>query len=191
MSTIMITDQQPDDEAIIKQCLAGNREAYSGLVERYKTMVYTIAYRMTGDGDIAKDLAQDSFIAAYSGLDRFRFGSKFSSWLYSIALNKCRDHLRQTRETVSTDDIVAVRPDGKASPEQSVATAQNRDLLQQALNGLPPDYREVLILKHIEELDYQEIAAITGAGIAALKVRAHRGREMLRKVLEDAGVTHG
>jgi len=190
MGTTMKNDQQPDEEAIIRQCLDGDKDSYSVLVDRYKAMAYNVTYRMVGDEDTAKDLAQESFIAAYAGLDRFRFGSKFSSWLYSIILNKCRDHLRLVKDTVSTDDLAEVMPDKGISPEQAASAHQSSDVLQRALDALPPEYREVLILKHIEELDYQEIAAITGAGIPALKVRAHRGREMLKKILEKAGVTH-
>jgi RNA polymerase sigma factor (sigma-70 family) len=190
MGTTMKNDQQPDEEAIIRQCLAGDQDAYSVLVDRYKTMAYNVAYRMAGDEDTAKDLAQDSFIAAYAGLDGFRFGSKFSSWLYSIILNKCRDHLRLIKDTVSTDDVAEIMPDKGISPEQAASAHQSSDVLQRALKALPPEYREVLILKHIEGLDYQEIAAVTGTGIPALKVRAHRGREMLKKILEKAGVTH-
>ncbi len=183
-------DQLPDEEAIIRKCLDGDEDSYSVLVDRYKSMVYNVAFRMVGDGDTAKDLAQESFIAAYGALGQFRFGSKFSSWLYSIVLNKCRDHLRLVKETVSTDDIAGVRPDSGPSPEQATAARQSSDALQRALDALPAEYREVLVLKHIEELGYEEIAAITGAGIPALKVRAHRGREMLRRILEQAGVTH-
>jgi RNA polymerase sigma-70 factor (ECF subfamily) len=189
--TTMKDDQHPDEEAIIRQSLDGDEDSYAVLVDRYKTMVYNVAFRMLGDGDTAKDIAQESFIAVYRGLGQFRFGSKFSSWLYSIVLNKCRDHLRLVKETVSIDDIVGIRPGTGPSPEQAAAEHQGRDILQGALDALPAEYREVLILKHIEELDYQEIAAITGVGIPALKVRAHRGREMLRKILERAGVTHG
>ena len=180
-----------EEEAIVRQCREGDANAYSTLVDRYKTMVYNVAYRMAGDEDTAKDLAQESFIAAYAGLARFRFGSKFSTWLYSIALNKCRDHLRLMKETVSTDEIAEIIPDRGISPERAAAAGQDRDVLQRALETLPADYREVLILKHIEGLDYGEISAITGMGIPALKVRAHRGREMLRKILERSGVTHG
>ncbi len=187
----MRNSEQPDEEDIIRKCLGGDSGAYAVLVDRYKTMVYNLAFRMVGDEDTAKDLAQDSFIAAYGGLEHFRFGSKFSSWLYSIVLNKCRDHLKLAKDTVPTDEIAEVLPDSRTSPEQDAAAGQSRDILQRALDTLPKEYREVLILKHIEELDYEEISAITGAGIAALKVRAHRGREMLRKILEEAGVTHG
>jgi len=106
-------------------------------------------------------------------------------------LNKCRDHLRLTKENIPIDDISDIRPGSGLSPEQATADHQSNDLLQQALNALPAEYREVLVLKHIEELDYQEISAITGASVSALKVRAHRGREMLKKILERSGVTHG
>ncbi len=184
-------DQRPDEVDIIRQCLAGEKDAFAVLVDRYKIMVHNLAYRMMGDADSANDIAQESFIAAYEGLGRFKFDAKFSSWLYRIALNKCRDHLRLAKDTVSTDDIAGVRPDPGISPERAATTRQSGDILQRALDTLPAEYREVIILKHIEELEYGEIASITGAGIPALKVRAHRGREMLRKLLEEAGVTHG
>ncbi len=183
--------EQPEEEIIIRKCLYGDADSYAVLVDRYKAMVYNLAYRMVGDEDTAKDLAQESFIAAYNGLGQFRFGAKFSSWLYSIVLNKCRDHLRLTKEAVSTDDIADIQSYSGASPELAAAARQSKDILQRALDMLPVEYRQVLILKHIEELDYREIAAITGTAITALKVRAHRGREMLKKILEEAGVSHG
>ncbi len=191
MGTTMKSEEQQDEKAVIRRCLDGDPDSYSVLVDRYKAMVFNVAYRMVGDEDTAKDLAQESFIAAYAGLEHFRFGSKFSSWLYSIILNKCRDHLKLAKDTVPTEEMADVLPDSGSSPEQDAAARQSRDVLQRALDGLPEEYREVLILKHIEELDYEEISAITGAGIAALKVRAHRGRDMLKKILEKAGVTHG
>jgi RNA polymerase sigma-70 factor (ECF subfamily) len=180
-----------DEESLIRKCLNGDADTYSVLVDRYKKMIYNVAYRMVGDEDTAKDLAQESFISAYNGLSQFRFGAKFSSWLYSIALNKCRDYLKLSKETVSTDEISGIMSDSGISPEGAAAAEQSKDMLQRALHSLPVEYREVLILKHVEELDYKEIAAITGMSIAALKVRAHRGREMLKKVLEAAGVNHG
>jgi RNA polymerase sigma factor (sigma-70 family) len=180
-----------DEETIIRNCLDGDADSYSILINRYKTMIYNVAFRMVGDEDTAKDLAQESFIAAYRGLGQFRFGSKFSSWLYSIAMNKCRDHLKLEKESVSTDEISDIMPASGTSPERTVAAEQSKDILQRALDALPVEYRQVLILKHIEEFDYQEIANITGTSISALKVRAHRGREMLKKILEETGVNHG
>lgn len=180
----------PEEEyAIIKKCLAGDAEQYSVLVDRYKDMAYNIAYRMLGDADIAKDMAQESFIAAYNALGDFKFNSRFSSWLYRIVVNKCRDHFKASKETVPVDEICDYIAGQDPTPEQAAACRQAGDVVQQALNGLPRDYREVIILKHIEGLDYQEIADALGVSISALKVRAHRGREMLKKLLEGAGVT--
>jgi RNA polymerase sigma-70 factor, ECF subfamily len=187
----MNIDQQAEEADIIRRCLDGETDSYSILVDRYKMMVYNVAYRMLGDGDSAKDISQESFIAAYGGLKTFKRDAKFSSWLYTIVLNKCRDYLRQAKDYIPIDDISDVRPGSGISPEQAAANRQSGDMLQQALDALPAEYREAIVLKHIEELDYQEISAITGASVSALKVRAHRGREMLRKVLEKAGVTHG
>jgi RNA polymerase sigma-70 factor (ECF subfamily) len=177
-----------DEYDLIRRCLEGDTDRFSLLVERYKAMMYSIAYRMLGDQDAANDMAQESFISAYTGLRNFQYGSKFSTWLYQILMNKCRDYLRSGKNKVSVDDIAELRTDPGDTPEQSAQAHQLRDAVQKALDGLPPDYREVIVLKHIEELDYDEISKILGASVTALKVRAHRGREMLRKILEQAGV---
>ena len=180
---------QVEEHDIIKRCRDGDGDAYAVLVDRYQSLAYTVACRMLGDADMANDIAQESFLAAYEGLRHFRFGSKFSSWFTSIILNKCRDHLRSRRPTVGVDEIAEIRETRRRNPEQEASAGESTDAVQKALNGLPPDYREVIILKHIEELDYQSISEILGVGIPALKVRAHRGREMLRALLERSGVT--
>jgi RNA polymerase sigma-70 factor, ECF subfamily len=177
-----------DEYDLIRRCLAGDTDRFSVLVDRYKSMMYSIAYRMLGDQDAANDMAQESFIAAYTGLGNFQFGSKFSTWLYQILMNKCRDYLRAGKNKVSVDEIAELRSDPGDTPEQAAQAHELGDAVQKALDGLPPDYREVIVLKHIEELDYDEISKIVGASVAALKVRAHRGREMLKNILERAGM---
>jgi RNA polymerase sigma-70 factor, ECF subfamily len=185
----MSTDRVEEEYAIIRKVLAGDADQYAVLVDGYKDLAYNIAFRMLGDADAAKDMAQESFIAAYNALGDFKFNSRFSSWLYRIVVNKCRDHFRATKETVPVDEICEYIAGPDHTPEQAASCRQTGDAVQQALNGLPPDYREVIILKHIEGLDYREIAESLGVSVSALKVRAHRGREMLRKLLEGMGVT--
>jgi len=180
---------QNDEHDIIERCRKGDGDAYAVLVDRYQSLAYTVACRMLGDADAANDIAQESFFAAYEGLRHFRFGSKFSSWLTSIVLNKCRDLLRSRRPTVGIDEIAEIRETRRRNPEQEASAGESADAVQKALDRLPPDYREVIILKHIEELDYQSISEILGVSVAALKVRAHRGRELLRAQLERSGVT--
>ena len=178
---------ETEERKIIQLCLEGDSEQYALLVDKYKAMAYNIAYRIVGDADIAKDMAQESFISAYASLERFQYGSKFSSWLYRIVVNKCKDHLRAERDTVEVDEISDIVPSKERTPEQTVSSRQTGDVIQQALNSLPEEYRDVIVLKHIEELDYREISDILGVSVNALKVRAHRGREMLRELLEKMG----
>jgi RNA polymerase sigma-70 factor (ECF subfamily) len=176
-----------EEYAVIRKCLAGDPDHYAVLVDRYKDMAYNIAFRMLGDADAAKDMAQEGFIAAYNALGDFKFNSRFSSWLYRIVVNKCRDHFRAGRENIPVDEICDSIAGPGPSPEKAASCRQTGDVVQQALNRLPRDYREVIIMKHIEGLDYQEIADALGVSVSALKVRAHRGREMLRKLLEGMG----
>ncbi|MBI5675589.1 MAG: sigma-70 family RNA polymerase sigma factor [Nitrospirae bacterium] len=181
---------QRDEYALIKECVDGNAEAYAVLVDRYKDMIYNIAYRMLGDADTAHDMAQESFISAYAGLKKFKNDSKFSTWLYSIAVNKCRDHLRGKRPHVPIDEIAEVACSA-ANPEEGLQSRQMLDGIQNALNALPDNYREAIILKHIEGLDYKEMGTIIGIDAGTLKVRTHRGREMLKKLLKGTGVFDG
>lgn len=179
-----------DEYALIKECAGGNAEAYAVLVDRYKDMIYNIAYRMLGDAEAANDMAQESFISAYTGLKKFKNNSKFSTWLYSIAVNKCRDHLRSKRPHVPIDEIAEVACSA-SNPEEGLQRKQMLDGMQSALNALPDSYREAVILKHIEGLDYKEMESIIGVDAGTLKVRAHRGREMLKKVLQETGEYNG
>lgn len=179
---------QDDEHDIIERCREGDGDAYAALVDRYQSLAYTVACRMLGDANMANDIAQESFLAAYEGLRHFRFDSKFSSWLTSIVLNKCRDLLRSRRPNVGIDEIAEIRETRRRNPEEEASARESSDAVQKALDRLPPDCREVIILKHIEELDYQSISEILGVSIPALKVRAHRGREMLRQALAGTGV---
>ena len=178
-----------EEHAIIKLCLNGDADQYAVLVDRYSAMAFNIAYRIVGDADAAKDMAQESFISAYTALEDFKFGSKFSSWLYRIVVNKCRDHLKSAQETAAIDEIAELVPARGQTPEQALSSRQTGDMIQIALSRLPVEHREVIVLKHVEGLDYGEIADILGVKVNALKVRAHRGRESLKELLEGMGVT--
>jgi RNA polymerase sigma-70 factor (ECF subfamily) len=191
MSTTMNEQMLKEEFAIIRDCTIGQSERYAVLVDRYRSLAYNSAYRMLGDQDAAEDVAQESFIAAYQGLKDFKFGSRFSTWLYTIVMNKCRDCLRAKRPGVSLDDLAEVRSDRGPSPEERASSHQTGDIIQDALNALPPEYREVIILKHVQDLEYTEIADILGVSVGSLKVRAHRGREMLKRAIEKAGVSYG
>lgn len=182
---------QSEEYSLIKQCIEGNTEKYAILVERHKNMLYNVAFRMLGDVEAAHDITQESFISAYRALQDFKKKSKFSTWLYTITINKCKDYLKSKKPHIPIDDISEMVTSTKENPEEELNKKQLLKGLQKALNALPEDYREVIVLKHIEGLDYREMEAILGVNINALKVRTHRGREMLKRLLKETGVVNG
>lgn len=185
-----------DEGAIITRCLAGERMAYAVLVERYKDLVYTLVWRMVGDAEEAEDIAQEAFVKAYISLREFRGDSRFSTWLCRIALNRCKDALRsrERRPAVAGSRDGALHlsrlPDEGETPAGALERREREQVLQRALAGLPVKYREALVLRHIEGLEYQEIGRILGIPAGAAKVRTFRGREMLRNALEREGLRY-
>jgi RNA polymerase sigma-70 factor (ECF subfamily) len=178
---------------VIAQCLAGDRKAYGVLVERYKDLVHDLVYRIVGDAGRAEDIAQDAFVKAYLSLSGFRGESRFSTWLCRIAMNRCKDTLRRSRREI----LMPGGPDGEphlpesADEEETPAGALERRereaVLHRALLRLPMKYREAVVLRHIEGMDFEEIGSLLGIAAGAAKVRTFRGREMLRRLLEREG----
>jgi len=184
-------NMQSEEYSLIKQCVDGDGEVYAILVERYQEMVYNIAYRMLGDAETARDISQESFISAYEALENFKNSSKFSTWLCSIVMNKCRDYLRCKKVDISIDDVRESLFSTMPDPEGSMYQKQLGRTLQKAIGALPEDYRQVIVLKHIEGFDYKEMESILGVSANALKVRTCRAREMLKKFLLETRGTDG
>jgi RNA polymerase sigma-70 factor, ECF subfamily len=177
------------DAQIIASVLGGDREAYRHLVERYQDRVFGVLLRLIGDRDLAEDAAQEAFVKAYLALPRFRGESAFGTWLVQIAIHAARDRVRrqQRRRQVETTDEDGVGDVGGTARDALTAIVLDEDLdrLQRALQQLPDDYREVLVLKHLEEWSFEEIAGHAQTSVGSLKVRAHRARRLLRQALED------
>jgi RNA polymerase sigma-70 factor, ECF subfamily len=185
----LIPIEESSDEMVIKECLSGNKAAYAILVQRHQRAIYNLVYRMTGEDEMAKDIAQESFVSAYSALKTFKGRARFSSWLYRITLNKCRDYLRSKRgNDLSPIDHNSPPLSEEANPEYRLRAKEHDRTIQRVLSKLPLKYRELLILKHIEELDYKEIAAMLGLSLTNLKVRTHRAREMFKEILRGEGI---
>ena len=147
------------------------------LVERYATVIVNLAYRMVGDRTEAEDLAQDTFVAAFKALPTFRAESKFSTWLYRIAANKCKDWLRVKRpgqgvHDVDIEDVLDDRVVEERTPERLLSQQQVAAQLDGAIQRLPPLYREAFVLKHVEGLSYEEMQEILGVNGDTLKMRA-------------------
>jgi len=178
--------QDPDFEAL-RRCRQGERRAFAEIVDRHKQGVFRLVYRWLGQKERAEELAQEVFLKAYRELERFRGDAKFSTWIYQIALNACRDDWRSRRrrpETRVEPEFLNAQPAPDASPEAGVIAESESEALRRALDGLPEIYREALLLRYFGDLSYEEMAERSGEGISNLKMRVARGLAQLRRRLE-------
>lgn len=176
-----------DEQHAISAVLDGDMNAYALLVERYQRPIFNLMYRMTGSSEDAADLAQETFVRAYEQLYRFRNGSKFFPWLYTIGLNHCRNHLRSRNgaKTVPVDECdLGSGLDYNGQQEDNICTRLDSQRIDKALRELPLDYREALILRYHEDLPLEDTASALNLSLSAAKMRVHRGLKKLREILE-------
>ena len=175
-----------EDSQLLSKCLSGQTEAYGALVEKYGARIVNLAYQMIGDRHQAEDVAQEAFVRAYKALPRFQRKAKFSSWLYQIALNLCKDHLKaRSRHAKSADEehLANVDADPREEAPRQIVEVELSEKMRDAINKLPVLYRESFVLRHLQGLDYADVAAITEVPADTVRVRAYRAREMLRQSL--------
>ncbi len=186
----MPLDQQtgPDDAELVARSLRQDHEAFGQLIDRHASVIVNLAYRMVGNRAEAEDLAQEAFLAAFKALSTFRADSKFSTWLYRIASNKCKDWLRAKRpgmgqQDVDIDEVLDSHVAEEQTPERLLSQQQVALELEQAIQRLPPLYREAFVLKHVEGLSYEEMEEILGVNGDTLKMRVYKGRLQLSREL--------
>jgi len=184
-----------DDLKIIESCLLGNTQIFSRLIDNYKNMVYNLAYRMSNNPHEAEDISQDAFLRAYQSLARFNPSYKFSTWIYQITLNIIRDRFKKKElKYVSLDAPVEIddsefypQPEDLTNnPEQIITQKESLQAIRQAILSLPLKYREVVVLRHLQDLSYIEITNILKLPAGTIKIRLYRAREQLRKILADS-----
>ena len=184
------------EAAIVRKVLGGDANAFETLVLEYEKNVYNIALRMTGNSEDAADMTQEAFIKAYNSLQSFRVDSKFSVWLYRIVSNVCLDFLRSKnrRPTVSLsvedddgEDAQLDVADESQSPELLLDRKLTRESVRRGLDSLPPDYRQILLLREIQGLSYDEIAQALSLEVGTVKSRIFRARKRLCTFLIDDG----
>ena len=183
---------------IVRKVLEGDVNAFETLVVEYEKNVYAITQRMTGNAEDAADMTQETFIKAYNSLSSFRGDSKFSVWLYRIATNVCLDFLRSRsrKPTVSLsmedDDGEEMQldiADESQSPEMLLERGLTRDAVRRGLNALPPDYKQILLLREIQGLSYEEISDVLTLEVGTVKSRIFRARKRLCAfLLEDGNI---
>lgn len=186
----MPPDQQaiPDDAQLVARSLKQDHEAFGQLIDRHASAIVNLAYRMVGNRAEAEDLAQEAFLTAFKALPMFRADSKFSTWLYRIAANKCKDWLRSKRPgqgpyDVDADEVLDLYVAEERTPEELLSQQQVGQELEQAIQRLPPLYREAFVLKHVEGLSYEEMEEILGVSGDTLKMRVYKGRLQLSRDL--------
>jgi RNA polymerase sigma-70 factor (ECF subfamily) len=182
-----------DIEALIQRCLRGDQLAWDAIVKQYWRKVFNVAYKFVGKHDEAEDLAQDIFLKIFKSLDTFDRRANFQTWLISISRNLCIDHyrsVRKERETIDRDvDATELVP--ASDGQDQMAALEQRDrvvLLRQALSSLPHSLRTAVLMRDIQELSYQEIAARLRLPEGTVKSRINRGRsELARQIRKLRG----
>ncbi len=177
-----------EESRIVQKVIKGDVNAFEKLVLAYEKNVYNIALRMTGNSEDASDMTQEAFIKAYNSLQAFRGDSKFSVWLYRIATNVCLDFLRSRsrRPTVSLsvednegEDVQLDVADESQSPELLLDRQMTRESVRRGLETLSPEYRQILLLREIQGLSYDEISQALGLEVGTVKSRIFRARKKL------------
>lgn len=172
----------------------GDQDAFSQLVLRYEKKVYALALRMCRNPEDAAEAAQEAFLSAWQGLPFFRGDSAFSTWLYRLTSNACVDLLRRESRhsaaagpSLDDEELPLDLPDTAPTPEAAAEQAELRELIEKGLQSLTLEYREVLVLREIHQLAYDEIADTLSLDLGTVKSRISRGRRQLREFLQKSG----
>jgi RNA polymerase sigma-70 factor, ECF subfamily len=186
------------DEELVTLSQGGDLDSFNQLVLRWERPIYALAYRVIGREEDARDVAQETFLRAFRALKGFKGQAKFSSWLYRITLNLCRDFIRRERRTPlaqAPEGIDLVELAGEATPTESIEDLVGRKELGRAVSKamalLPEEQRTAIILKEYHGLTFQEIAELLDCPLSTVKTRLYQGLTVVRKQLQQAGVDGG
>src|SRR5678809_1504637 len=182
------------DEELVARSIGGDHESFNQLILRWERPIYALAYRTIGREEDARDVCQETFLRAFRALPGFRGEAKFSSWLYRIALNLCRDWIRRQRRAPVVQMFVGVDPSEFAaergpveSIEGVVGRRQMSAVVEEAMALLPDEQRTAIILKEYHGMTFQEIADMQGCPLSTVKTRLYQGLSLLRRRLEQQG----
>lgn len=190
----MSTPAGAAEEQLIRSAQRGDPRSFNSLVESYQVQVYSFIARYVSDRQLAEDVAQETFLAAWRGIGSFKGGS-FRAWLFRIAVNEARDMYRKSsrRPATSLDQMlesgvsIAAEADSAPGPEQQALAKLSLHRLEAAVERLSPEHRELVLLSDVHELTYDEISAATGLPLGTIKSRLFRARSTLRRLLLAEG----
>ena len=183
-----------EEQALVQRARQGDEGAFAALVEQNQGRIYHLALRMTGNPDDAAELCQEAFLNAWKGLGKFQGESSFSTWLYRLASNACVDLMRREGRhsnaagpSLNDEETGLDVPDTAPSPQESAERKELREQIEEGLRSLSPEHRQVLILREIHQLSYEEIAQSLELDLGTVKSRINRGRKQLRNFLIRSG----
>jgi RNA polymerase sigma-70 factor, ECF subfamily len=182
-------EQNQSEFSLIREISGGNKAVYRVLVDRYSGMVFHIVRRFEKDEDEVQELAQQIFVKAYEKLEQFDMRSSFSTWLYRLAMNHCRDYAKNIRRKNSRFSEMAPgfeeeNLSDEKTPYMRLQMREWKELLSAAIGKLSSDYAEPFLLKYRDGLSYEVMSEQTGISVSALKVRVHRARKELKELLD-------
>jgi RNA polymerase sigma-70 factor, ECF subfamily len=197
---VALASEEETEAQFVARLVARDESAFNELVTTYERRVFALVFRMLGRRDEAEDLAQEVFVQVFKAIDQFRGESKLSTWIYRIAVNLCKNRTKYNarRHAGRQEDVDAMADRAAFSsakgvivsdvsrPDELVEGMQLEAVVKRAIAQIEPEFRQVLVLRDVEDLSYEEIAAITGLPDGTVKSRIHRARARLRALIEQA-----
>ena len=181
-----------DQEKIIARARRGDADAFEQLVVSYRDQVFRLALRMCGSEADADEVAQEAFLSAWKALPNFRGESQFSTWLYQLTTHAAIDLMRREKRQIAAADITEVSAaDPAPSPQQQAEQSEQREIVRDAILQLAPEQREVVVLRFMEELSYEEIGAVLKLPPGTVKSRLNRAKAQLKEILSKSGNLFG
>ncbi len=181
-----------DQEKIIARARRGDADAFEQLVVSYRDQVFRLALRMCGSEADADEVAQEAFLSAWKALPNFRGESQFSTWLYQLTTHAAIDLMRREKRQIAAADITEVSAaDPAPSPQQQAEQSEQREIVRDAILQLAPEQREVVVLRFMEELSYEEIGAVLKLPSGTVKSRLNRAKAQLKEILSKSGNLFG
>lgn len=182
----MKRETAPDDRELVARMRDGDAEALRLLMERYQQRVFALVFGIVRDRHEVEDVAQEVFLKVFLRISAFDGRSKFYTWLYRVAANAAKDHVkkRRRRPAVALDEDAGIK-DASGGPTDQAEASESRAMVRAAIAALPPRYREVLALRELEEMTYSEIAGTLNLSMGTVESRLHRARARLKRRLES------
>ena len=184
------------DEELVARSMTGDTESFNQLVRRWERPIYALAYRTIGRDEDARDVVQETFLRAFRSIKGFKGQAKFSSWLYRIALNLCRDWMRRERRNpvmLAPEGVDLIEMATESGPTESIEELVGRNVMSEAvaraMRVLPEEQRTAIILKEYQGMTFQEIADTIDCPLSTVKTRMYQGLSVLRRELEQQGIS--